>query len=167
MLTAAGPRLLEFNARLGDPEAQAILPRLDVALAPLLLAAARGGLAEAAASQGIEDVLVPASSDAAVAVVLAAAGYPVAPEAGAPIEGIDEATSEGALVFGAGVARDAEGGLVTAGGRVVTVVGRGVDLDSAAATAYAASDRIHFAGRQLRRDIGREQAALAGAGAGR
>jgi phosphoribosylamine--glycine ligase len=165
MLTADGPRLLEFNARFGDPETQAILPRLDVPLAPLLLGAATGRLAETAAALGVDRPLLPVSDGAAVAVVLAAPGYPASPEAGAVVEGLDEAVACGALVFGAGLGRDDRGRLVTAGGRVVTVVGRGRGVGEAADAAYAAAERVRFAGRQLRSDIGRERPVLAGVGA--
>ncbi len=153
MLTAEGPRLLEYNVRFGDPEAQAILPRVTAPLAPLLLAAATDRLSAAAAALGIGDTLLPASPDAAVAVVLAAAGYPGKPVTGDPIAGIDAARARGALVFEAGTARR-DGSVVTAGGRVLTVVGQGTDLAAAATAAYAAAELVQFRGRQLRRDIG-------------
>ena len=173
MLTADGPRLLEFNARFGDPEAQAILPRVAAPLAPLLLAAASGRLAAAAealgvggavlhsteAPHGIGATVLPAAGEATAAVVLSAPGYPERPETGAPIEGIADAEGEGVLVFHAGVARR-DGGLVTAGGRVLTVVGSGETVEDAAAAAYRGAERIRFPGRQMRRDIGR---ALVGA----
>jgi len=155
MLTADGPRLLEFNVRLGDPETQAILPRLASPLAPLLAAAAAGRLAEAARTLGVGGPLLPVTGEAVVAVTLAAAGYPDAPLTGDAVAGIADARRAGGLVFGAGVARDRDGELVTAGGRVLSVVGRGADLAAAAETAYAAVDRISFAGRVMRRDIGR------------
>jgi phosphoribosylamine--glycine ligase len=161
MLTDDGPRLLEFNVRFGDPEAQAILPRLAVRLAPLLLGAAQGRLAAAAAEAGIEGGLVPATAQASVAVTLAAEGYPETPRAGDPIEGIDAARAAGALVFGAGLRRENHDGLVTAGGRVASVVGRGSDLRSAADAAYAAAELITYAGRAMRRDIGRLHEAVA------
>ncbi|HMJ79850.1 MAG TPA: phosphoribosylglycinamide synthetase C domain-containing protein, partial [Candidatus Dormibacteraeota bacterium] len=94
-------------------------------------------------------------SGAAVAVVLAAAGYPEQPRGGDPIGGLDAARAAGALVFTAGVAPGPAGGLQTAGGRVVTIVGRGAGVEAAAARAYGAADAVAFAGRQLRRDIGR------------
>ncbi len=153
MLTADGPRVLEFNARLGDPETQAILPRLSLPLAPLLLAAAQGALT------GFGPI--PATPDATVSLTLAADGYPAAPRGGDEIRGIDEARATGALVFGAGVARDRDGVLVSAGGRVLSVVGRGPDLDQAAGATYDAADRIDFAGKQLRSDIGRGLATVA------
>jgi phosphoribosylamine--glycine ligase len=153
MLTAEGPRLLEYNVRFGDPEAQAILPRVTVPLAPLLLAAATDRLGAAAAALGIGGPLLPAGPGAAVAVVLAAAGYPGTPVTGDPIVGIDAARARGALVFEAGTARR-DGSVVTAGGRVLTVVGQGTDLAAAATAAYAAAELVQFRGRQLRHDIG-------------
>ena len=157
MLTEEGPRLLEFNARFGDPETQAIVPRLGVPLAPLLLAAATGRLAGVAETLGLAG-FVPSRDEASVCVVIAAGGYPGSPELGHPIDGIDEARAAGAAVFTAGVEAipgGTAGGLRTAGGRVLAVVGRGQTLDEAAATAYRGADRITFAGAQLRRDIGR------------
>ncbi|MEP7361411.1 MAG: phosphoribosylamine--glycine ligase [Chloroflexota bacterium] len=147
MLTDEGPRVLEFNARFGDPETQAILPRLVDPLWPLLLAAATGSL------QGCGPIT--ATSEATVALTLAADGYPATPRGNDEIRGIDEARQHGALVFGAGVASDDGGVLVTAGGRVLTVVGRGSDLAQAADAAYGSAELIDFAGKQLRRDIGR------------
>jgi phosphoribosylamine--glycine ligase len=148
MLTADGPRVLEFNARFGDPETQAILPRLDTPLLPLLHAATSGRL------EGVASIL-PAKVDATAGVTLAASGYPDAPRQGDLVRGIDAARDAGALVFGAGVAADGRGGLVTGGGRVLTVVGRGSDFEAAAEAAYRAADLIDFQGKQLRRDIGR------------
>jgi phosphoribosylamine--glycine ligase len=146
MLTADGPRLLEFNARFGDPEAQAILPRLTAPLGAYLRAAALGELSA--------DPL-PAAADATVALTLAAAGYPDHPRAGDVITGLDEARAGGALVFGAGLRRELHDGMVTAGGRVLTVVGRGATLEVAAQIAYEAAARIDFAGKHVRADIGR------------
>jgi len=164
MLTEEGPRLLEFNARFGDPEAQALLPRLSVPLARLLLAAATDRLAEAAAALGIGGPLLPAEPGATVAVVLAAPGYPARPEVGAPITGLEAVArmAPGALVFHAGVAAGRDGGLVTAGGRVLTVVGRGADLAEAAHEAHGAAELIDFPGLQRRRDVGRPLPAPAG-----
>ena len=153
MLTARGVRVLEFNARLGDPETQAMLPRLDEPLLPLLEAAAVGSLAAHAP-------LVRVRDEATVALTLAAAGYPDTPRRGDTITGIDAARAMGVLVFGGGVA----GHLETAGGRVLTVVGRGEGVAAAADAAYAAADRILFEGKVIRTDIGRASA-LAGAGA--
>jgi phosphoribosylamine--glycine ligase len=154
MLTAdGGPVLLEFNARFGDPETQAILPRLDVPLAPFLLAAARGELATAAAAAGIAGDVLPGTAGAAVAIVLASGRYPDAPGAGDPIAGLDAAAAAGALVFHAGTRRSAAGGWETDGGRVLAVVGRGPDLAGARAAAERAADLVSFPGARRRRDI--------------
>ena len=154
MLTADGPVLLECNARFGDPETQAIVPRLAVALGPLLLAAARGDLRGALTSLQLRDGHLPTLPSATVALVLAAAGYPEQPRSGDAIDGLEAAVATGALVFHAGTRRDADGTVRTAGGRVLTVVGRGPDLESAGLAATAAADRIHAAGLQRRGDIG-------------
>jgi phosphoribosylamine--glycine ligase len=158
MLTDEGPRLLEFNARFGDPEAQAILPRVAVPLAPLLLAAAEDRLSEAIEAMGVGDRVIPATAGATVALVLAAPGYPDRTEIGSPVEGIGRAESVGALVFHAGIRRRG-GVLETSGGRVVTVVGSGPDLEAAAARAYRATEEVQFRGKQFRRDIAREAVA--------
>jgi phosphoribosylamine--glycine ligase len=143
MLTDDGPRVLEFNCRFGDPETQAILPRLEGDFLGALAGAAAGAL------DGIE---LAAGPEAAVTVVLAAAGYPDAPEPGNEIEGIEEAESGGALVFQAGTAVR-EGRLVSAGGRVLDVTGLGSSIAEARAHAYEAIERIHFPGAHYRRDI--------------
>ena len=148
MLTADGPKLLECNARLGDPEAQVILPLLAVPLGPLLLAAARGGLEDPA---GARIAVLPG---AAVGIVLAAGSYPDASARGSEIEGIEAARDTGALIFHAGTQRDAGGGFVTNGGRVLTVVGRGADQANARAVAELAADAISWPGMQRRHDIG-------------
>jgi phosphoribosylamine--glycine ligase len=147
MLTPDGPRVIEFNVRLGDPEAQVVLPRLDGAFARALRAAAIGDLGEAA---------IEASTDRLVGVVLAAEGYPGTPRAGQTITGIDLAEAmPDVMVFHAGTRRD-DGRLVTAGGRVLTVVGRGASFEAAIARAYAGVGAIRFDGMQFRRDIGRK-----------
>jgi phosphoribosylamine---glycine ligase len=153
MLTSDGPRVLEFNVRFGDPEAQAVLPRLGEDLLELLGAAAAGRLPENPPRP---------SPDACVAVVLASAGYPAAPRAGDRIEGLDEAAAAGAEVFHAGTALDSGGRLVTAGGRVLAVAARGDGVEEARVRAYEAAERVRFDGRQMRRDIA---AGLAGVGA--
>ena len=163
MLTADGPVLLECNARFGDPETQAILPRLAVPLGPLLLAAARGRLLEAARPLGLEGARLPAVPVATVAIVLAAAGYPDAPRRDDPITGLDRARDAGVLLFHGGTAADGEGGFRTAGGRILTVVGRGPDLDAARAQADVAADLIAFEGLQRRHDIGADTVALGAA----
>jgi phosphoribosylamine--glycine ligase len=153
MLTADGPRLLECNARLGDPEAQVVLPLLAAPLGPLLLAAARGRLDDDGAAR------LPVLPGAGVGIVLASAGYPEAPQSGASIHGIDAARAAGALVFHAGTrlqgASSAGAGdaFQTNGGRVLTVVGRGADLASARAIAETAADAISWPGMQRRTDI--------------
>jgi phosphoribosylamine--glycine ligase len=153
ILTAGGPRLLEFNARFGDPETQVILPRLAVALGPLLLAAARGNLEAARRRLGLDGSRLPAVPGATVGIVLAAPGYPAERRAGSPIEGLDAARDAGALVFHSGTRRAPEGGWETSGGRMVTVVGRGADLLSARAAADSAADLVRSPGLQRRRDI--------------
>jgi len=150
MLTVDGPAMLEINARLGDPEAQVILPRVATDLGPLLLAAAQGRLPESLPP------LVPAKPGAAVGIVLAASGYPNDPRRGDPIAGMAAARDAGALVFHAGTAAGPDPigtGFVTNGGRVLTVVGRGEDLASARAAAEHAADEITWDGLQRRHDI--------------
>ena len=154
MLTADGPVLLECNARFGDPETQVILPRLAAPLGPLLLAAAKGKLRSAIKALRIDGHRVPTIPGATVGIVLAAAGYPDEPRQGDPIEGLHAARAAGALVFHAGTARDEHGGYRTAGGRILTVVGRGSDLAAAREQAENATERISFDGLQRRHDIG-------------
>ncbi len=161
MLTDDGPVLLECNARFGDPETQAIVPRLAVALGPLLLACARGDLREAFSRPGFTDGRVPTLPGATVALVLAAAGYPGRPRTGDPIEGLAAARDTGALVFHAGTSRDAGGTTRTAGGRILAVVGRGPDVPAAARAAAKAADEIHAPGLQRRHDIGADVAGAA------
>jgi phosphoribosylamine---glycine ligase len=144
MIAGEEPRVVEFNCRLGDPEAQVVLPLLDADLAELCKATVSGKL-------GGRKVGVRAG--AAACVVLASEGYPGTPRTGDPIEGLD-ANVEGAHVYHAGTALDASGRLVTSGGRVLGVTGIGPDLATALERAYVAADQIHFEGRQLRRDIG-------------
>ena len=146
MVTKAGPKLLEYNCRFGDPETQAVLPRLEGDLLPLLRAAAAGELGALRAAW---------KREAAVCVVLAADGYPASPRRGDAIAGLAEALAlPGVLLFHAGTALQ-DGRLVTAGGRVLSVVGRGATLDEAAQTAYAGVARVQFDGMQYRRDIGK------------
>ncbi len=152
ILTADGPVLLEFNARFGDPETQVLLPRLGVAIGPLLLAAAQGRLLAAAAALRLPGHHLPATRDAAVGIVLTASGYPGPSRAGDPIVGIDLARSS-CLVFHAGTASDPAGGYHTVGGRTLAVVGRGPTLDAARTLADASADVIAFDGCQRRRDI--------------
>jgi phosphoribosylamine---glycine ligase len=151
MLTADGPKVLEFNARFGDPETQSILPLVAGDLLGVLVAAAGGDL------EGVEVALQP---DAAVTVVLAGAGYPERSDSGTPIEGVDEAEAAGAHVFHAGTALRG-GQLVTNGGRILNVTATGATVAEARERAYAACELIHFEGAQYRRDVA--LAAAAGA----
>jgi phosphoribosylamine--glycine ligase len=148
MLTVDGPKVIEFNSRFGDPETQATLPLLEGDFAASLLECARGELRSTPTAR----------SGSALCLTLAAAGYPASPESGRAISGIQGARAAGALVFQAGTVRRA-GRLVTAGGRVLSVVGLGADLAAATERAYAAADLIRFEGRQLRRDLGARHAA--------
>lgn len=152
MMTPEGPRVLEFNVRFGDPETQALLPRIDDDLVELLSAAADGAL---------PDRPVRVSPDASVAVVLAAEGYPGAPRTGDPIAGLDDAKALGAEVFHAGTAKGPDGAIVTAGGRVLAVAATGPGIAEARRRAYAAAELVRFRGRQMRGDIA---AGLDGAG---
>jgi phosphoribosylamine--glycine ligase len=149
MLTEEGPKVLEFNCRFGDPETQAILPRLDSDLAELLDAAARGRL---------RDHKVAWRPEACVTVVLASGGYPGSYETGVPIDGLDAAAGvEGASVFHAGTARR-DGRVVTAGGRVLDVSALGKGLAEARDRAYRAASLISFEGMHHRTDIAEEAA---------
>ena len=140
MLTADGPRLVEYNVRFGDPEAQAILPLLDGDLAAIAVAATQARLADA-------DVAI--RPGASCTVVAAAAGYPADPRAGDEVSVPTDEQLDGALLFPAGIAEGR-----TAGGRVLAVTGLGDDLGAARANAYAAIEQVSFAGMQYRRDIG-------------
>jgi phosphoribosylamine--glycine ligase len=146
MLTADGPKAIEFNVRLGDPEAQVILPLVREPLAPLLAAAARGAL---------EAERVQRSEEVAVGVVIASRGYPDSAENGRPIRGVDEAERRGVQVYHAGTAVT-DGQLRTSGGRVLTVVAKAADFASAIDHAYKGVAAISFDGMQYRRDIGRK-----------
>jgi phosphoribosylamine--glycine ligase len=144
MLTPEGPKVLEFNARLGDPETQPLLMQLGEPLAPLLHACARGELDRQALQQ---------RPGASVAVVLASRGYPEKPAVGDVIGGLDAARPEGVEIFHAGTARRGRD-LVTAGGRVLTVCAYAPSFEQARERAYQVVDQVTFEGRQVRRDIG-------------
>jgi phosphoribosylamine---glycine ligase len=150
MLTDNGPVLLECNARLGDPEAQVILPRLAVALGPVLAAAVRRDLGGLVAQWSGR---LPVLPGATVGIVLASEGYPGNPKRGLPIEGIHAAEDAGALIFHGGSVGRPQGGYGTNGGRVLTVVGRGDDLPRAREAAERAADLISWDGMQRRHDI--------------
>jgi phosphoribosylamine--glycine ligase len=147
MLTRTGPMVIEFNARLGDPEAQVILPLIDEPLLPLLDAAAAGALPNRPARLGHEP---------RVGVVMASGGYPDTFHVGKPITGLEDAAAlDGVEVLHAGTSLS-NGTVVTSGGRVLTVVGRGHDFKAAIARAYAGVERIKFEGAQYRTDIGKK-----------
>jgi phosphoribosylamine--glycine ligase len=143
MLTDDGPRVLEFNCRFGDPETQSLLPRLNGDLL--------GALARAAAGD-LSSVDLDVSDAAAVTVVLAAGEYPAANDVGSPIDGIEDAEQTGALVFHAGTALKGDH-VVTNGGRILGVTATGGTVSDARERAYAACDRISFAGMRYRKDI--------------
>ena len=151
MLTPEGPKIIEFNARFGDPETQVVLPRLESDLADIMLAVAEGRP---------DDIDLRWSEQWAVCVVLASEGYPGSYEKGKVILGIDEAEQiEGVTVFHAGTAKNFDDELVTAGGRVLNVVALGDSFDDAREKAYEACDLINFEGKQYRSDIGKRAAA--------
>ena len=142
MMTPDGPSVLEFNVRMGDPETQPLMARLESDWGEALMAAARGSLTPDALQW---------SPEPATCVVLAAAGYPGAPQTGQKISGLENVTD--AVVFHAGTKRVGND-IVTSGGRVLGVTARGADLKASIDRAYAAVSRIHFDGMQFRRDIG-------------
>ena len=148
MLTGYGPKVIEFNVRFGDPEAQVVLPMIAEPLSRVLLAAATGALPETPLRM---------SAEPHVGLVLAAHGYPGDVRSGDRIVGLDRLAEEcpDVLTFFAGV-KTKNGDLVTSGGRVMTLVGKGPTFESAIATAYAGASRVSFEGMQFRRDIGRK-----------
>jgi phosphoribosylamine--glycine ligase len=147
MVTAGGPKLIEFNARFGDPECQVQMLQLESDLVPYLMAVASGRLAE----------MPPPSwtGQAAICVVLASKGYPDAPQTGTVIEGAEADFGPDVIVFHAGTKRRADGALIAAGGRVLNVCAVGATLEAARASAYAAIARIDWPGGFWRTDIGR------------
>lgn len=147
MLTPEGPKMLEFNARFGDPETQVVLPRLEGDLVNIMLAVAEGRP---------EDIVISWSDKWAVSVVLASEGYPGSYEKGKVILGLEEAQNlDGVIVFHAGTALNPDGELITAGGRVLNVVALGDTFEEARNRAYEACELIKFEGVQYRSDIGR------------
>ncbi|WP_281884612.1 phosphoribosylamine--glycine ligase [Paenibacillus sp. YYML68] len=144
MITADGPKTIEFNARFGDPETQVVLPRLKTDLLDIFLATVNGRL---------DQMDIQWSEEAAVCVILASPGYPASYPKGLPIEGLDDAGD--ALVFHAGTVLK-DGGYVTSGGRVLGITGLGADIAEARAKAYAAADRIRFEGKHYRTDIAKK-----------
>ncbi|WP_242186219.1 phosphoribosylamine--glycine ligase [Sphingomonas sp. CARO-RG-8B-R24-01] len=152
MLTADGPKLIEYNARFGDPECQVLMMRLESDLVPILLAVAQGTLAEHGGAQWRDAV--------ALTVVLAANGYPGMPEAGGAIDGIADAELTGTIVFQAGT-RQTESGIVASGGRVLAVTALGETIGAARDAAYRGVDAIDFPTGFCRRDIGWREIARA------
>ncbi|MEM1195332.1 MAG: phosphoribosylamine--glycine ligase [Pseudomonadota bacterium] len=149
MLTADGPKLIEYNCRFGDPECQVLMTRLQSDLAEVMLACAQERLA------GVEARF---SDETALTVVMAAKGYPGAPETGGAID-LDGAERAGAKVFHAGTALTEDGALVAKGGRVLNVTARGANVSEAQAAAYSAVEKVDFASGFYRRDIGWKEAA--------
>ncbi|MEV5029448.1 phosphoribosylamine--glycine ligase [Paenibacillus sp. LPE1-1-1.1] len=143
MITPDGPKTIEFNARMGDPETQVVLPRLQTDLIDIVLASINGNL---------DQLDIQWSDEAAVCVVVASEGYPASYPKGRVISGLAEAEAQGALVFHAGTA-EKDGQFVTNGGRVLGIVGRGRDIAEARARAYEAVSVIDFEGKQNRTDI--------------
>jgi phosphoribosylamine--glycine ligase len=144
-LTSRGLRVVEFNARFGDPETQVVLARLKTPLAPVLYAAATGTLADVPPLEW--------SDGAAVTVVLASPGYPAAPRTGGVLEGLDVDDEPASVVLHAGTALDGQGHPVSAGGRVLSVVGTGRDLETARDAAYRRLHQLRLDGGQYRIDI--------------
>jgi phosphoribosylamine---glycine ligase len=151
-LTSDGIRVVEFNARFGDPETQPLLARLATPLGALLYAAATDDLAAHPALEW--------GSGAAVGVVLAAAGYPGTPKTGDVITGLEEATRNGSMIIHAGTSHDPQGNLISAGGRVLAVVGLGEDIVEARDRAYSSIAEIRLDGSFYRRDIAAAAAQL-------
>jgi phosphoribosylamine--glycine ligase len=153
MLTCNGPKVIEFNVRFGDPEGQVVLPMIAGELAPVLMAAAEGAL---------PDRPIALSRQKYVGVVLASRGYPQSSESGVIIRGLEQAAAlENVVLFHAGTAPDATGSIVTAGGRVLTVVGSGDSYEAAIARAYGGVRAIDFDGMQYRTDIGQKALSIA------
>jgi phosphoribosylamine--glycine ligase len=147
MLTSDGPRVLEYNVRFGDPEAQTSLVRLETDLVSIF---------EAVAHAGLSGVSIRWANEASACVVLAARGYPSRPETGARIEGLERAGEhEGVEIFHAGTSRSPSGEWLTAGGRVLNVTATAPSLEGALARCYGAAGEIHWDGMHYRRDIGR------------
>jgi phosphoribosylamine--glycine ligase len=145
MLTGDGPKLIEYNARLGDPETQAVMVRLDSDLVEIFEAVVDGRIASTPINW---------SDDSSICVVAASGGYPGEFEKGKPINGLDAAKSvEGVVVFHSGTVRDEQGGFLTAGGRVLGVTARATTLQLARERAYEGIGKISFEGMHVRTDI--------------
>ena len=147
MLTADGPKVLEYNARFGDPETQVVLPRMKNDIVDVF---------EACIDQTLDQIDLQFEDNAAVCVVLASDGYPVHYEKGYPISGLETFKNrDGYYVFHAGTAKNSDGQIVTNGGRVLGVTAKGADLKQARANAYEATEWISFANKYMRHDIGK------------
>ena len=146
MLTEKGPKVLEYNARFGDPETQVVLPRMKNDIVEVFEACVDGTL---------DQIKLEFEDNAAVCVVLASEGYPVSYEKGFEITGFDKFDNENYFCFHAGTARNAEGKIVTNGGRVLGITAKGKDLKDARAKAYAATEWIQFKDKYMRHDIGK------------
>jgi len=146
MLTEDGPKVLEYNARFGDPEAQVVLPRMKNDIVDVMMACVEGRLSEVELS--FED-------NAAVCVVLASDGYPVSYEKGFVISGLDQFDFEKEFCFHAGSKFNEKGEIVTNGGRVLGITALGKDLKEARANAYKATEKVSFANKYMRHDIGK------------
>ena len=146
MLTEDGPKVLEYNARFGDPEAQVVLPRMKNDIIDVMEACVDGTL---------DQLTLEFEDNAAVCVVLASDGYPVSYQKGFPITGFDKFDNEEYFCFHAGTALNDAGQIVTNGGRVLGVTAKGKDLKDARAKAYAATDWISFENKYMRHDIGK------------
>ena len=146
MLTEDGPKVLEYNARFGDPEAQVVLPRMKNDIIDVMEACVDGTL---------DRITLEFEDNAAVCVVLASEGYPVAYEKGFPISGLDQFDNEEYFCFHAGTAKNDKGEIVTNGGRVLGITAKGSDLKTARANAYEATNRVSFKGAYKRNDIGK------------
>lgn len=153
MITPGGPKVLEFNTRFGDPECQALMARFDSDLVDVLMATA---------TRGLDEIDIKWSPSASCCVVIAAEGYPDKPKKNVPITGIDAAAKvPGVQIFHAGTKMDATGAVLTAGGRVLNVVGTGETIAEARKRAYEAAEKIHFPGMVIRRDIAAKAPELA------
>jgi phosphoribosylamine---glycine ligase len=146
MITDAGPRVLEFNARFGDPETQCIMARMRSDIVPILQQVAEGAL---------KDTKIEWAKEPAVCVVVAGKGYPDSAETGQEIKGLAGLDGESDVIVYHAATANKEGRLVTVGGRVLGVTALGANLDAAIARAYEAVGRVSFEGMQYRRDIGR------------
>jgi phosphoribosylamine--glycine ligase len=144
MLTKEGPKVVEFNCRLGDPETQALMPRLKTDLLDALYSAT---------TTGLTGVALEWRKITTVNVVIASKGYPDAPTTGYEVRGLSDITDDDVIIFHAGT-QSANGRVVTAGGRVLSVVGIGSDVETARARSYEAITEIEFTGKQFRSDIG-------------